>query len=159
MNRWLALGAPTYTLEREQLIPRGIDEVFKFFEDPQNLPRITPTWLDFKILSSTPGRVQKGSEIVYSLRWFGVHYRWKTLIESWEQNRNFVDTQLRGPYILWHHSHHFETVDGGVKMRDVVRYRLPFGPGGMLAHAIVVRRQLNHIFDYRREKVAEVFGA
>ena len=38
-------------------------------------------------------------------------------------------------------------------MRDVVRYALPFGPLGDLAHALVVRRDLEAIFAYRAERV------
>ena len=44
-------------------------------------------------------------------------------------------------------------------MRDVVRYRLPLGPLGVMAHWIFVRRHLQRIFGYRREAVTEIFGA
>ena len=67
----------------------------------------------------------------------------------------FVDAQLSGPYALWHHTHEF-AADGhdGTVMRDVVRYALPLWPLGELAHALVVRRDLERIFDYRRAEVA-----
>ena len=165
MHKSLAWGAPEYVLEREQLIPRGIEEVFRFFEDPHNLPRITPGWLDFKILAVNPsgkalkGVIDEGTTIDYTLRWFGIRYRWRTLIACWDPGVRFVDTQIRGPYILWHHTHTFEERGGGVLMLDRVRYRLPFGPFGMLGHAAIVRRQLSDIFDWRREKVSEIFGA
>ena len=166
MHRLLAWGAPEYVLERTQFIPKGIDEVFRFFEDPNNLPRITPHWLDFQILAVHPGSgasvdgvINAGTTIDYTLRWFGIRYRWRTLIECWEPGVKFVDTQIRGPYILWHHTHTFTPRAGGVEMTDRVRYRLPFGPFGMLGHAVIVRRQLDEIFDWRREKVSEIFGA
>jgi hypothetical protein len=38
-------------------------------------------------------------------------------------------------------------------MRDTVRYSIPFGPLGTLAHALVVRRDLDAIFGFRREAV------
>ena len=52
-----------------------------------------------------------------------------------------MDTQLHGPYALWHHTHEFEA-DGAehTMMRDTVRYALPFGPLGALAHRAVRAR-------------------
>ena len=40
-------------------------------------------------------------------------------------------------------------------MRDTVRYALPFGPLGEIAHALFVRRDLQRIFDYRVSAVAQ----
>ena len=158
MHRLLALGAPEFVLKRQQWVPREIDEVFAFFEDPRNLPRITPPWLGFKLLSIEPDSIRAGTQIVYRLRWFGVPYLWRTLIAEWVPNDRFVDTQLNGPYILWHHTHTFEPRGGGVLMSDVVRYRLPFGLFGMLLYRLLVRRQLKEIFDYRVKRIAELLS-
>jgi ligand-binding SRPBCC domain-containing protein len=43
-------------------------------------------------------------------------------------------------------------------MTDRVTYALPFGPLGELVHVLWVRRKLEHIFDFRRRKVIEIFG-
>jgi ligand-binding SRPBCC domain-containing protein len=158
MHRAFAWGAPEYTLLRTQWVPHAAAQVFPFFEDPQNLPRITPAWLDFSIVGMEPATIRAGTKIDYTLRWFGIKYRWRTLIERWEPGVSFVDTQLRGPYILWHHTHHFESSGSGTLMTDRVRYRLPFGPFGMLAHTLLVRRQLETIFDYRMKQVADLFS-
>ena len=36
-------------------------------------------------------------------------------------------------------------------MRDTVRYALPLGPLGEIAHRLFVARDLERIFDYRRD--------
>ncbi len=54
--------------------------------------------------------------------------------------------------------HEFREVNGGTEIRDVVDYALPLGPLGDLAHAILVKRQLQSIFDHRERVVAELFG-
>jgi hypothetical protein len=41
-------------------------------------------------------------------------------------------------------------------MRDLVRYAIGFGPLGSLAHALVVRRDLARIFDFRASAVPEL---
>jgi len=79
-------------------------------------------------------------------------------IEEWEEDRAFVDRQLRGPYRLWHHRHEFAEADGGTRVRDVVHYALPFGPFGELARVMLVRRDLDRIFAYRGEAVERLLG-
>jgi ligand-binding SRPBCC domain-containing protein len=158
MHRCLAFGAPEYTLTREQWVPQPPERVFPFFENPHNLPLITPPWLGFRVSSVRPRTVGPGTVIVYRLHWFRIPYRWRTLISEWVPNRRFVDVQLGGPYVLWHHTHAFEERRGGTLLKDRVRYRLPFGPLGVLTHALLVRRQLEGIFDYRARKIAALFA-
>lgn len=151
-----------HVLERVQLIPLPRAEVFPFFADARNLERITPPWLDFRIV--TPGDIAMapGTLIDYRLALFGVPFSWRTRIEAFEPGVSFVDRQLRGPYRLWHHLHVFEdAVDpatGGpaTRMTDRVDYELPMGPLGSVAHAAFVRHALGRIFDHRREVIARL---
>jgi ligand-binding SRPBCC domain-containing protein len=147
-----------HTLRREQWIPCPLEEVFAFFADARNLGAITPPWLKFEMLTPEPIRMAPGTELRYRLAWHGVPIRWVTQIRRWEPPHRFSDVQLRGPYRLWHHTHRFEPRDGGTRMRDVVRYRLPLGILGRAAHALRVRRDLQRIFDYRRDAIAQRFG-
>ena len=149
----------THVLERAQLIDRPRGEVFSFFADARNLEAITPEFLRFEILPPAPVEMRAGTLIDYRLSLFGVPFRWRTRIEEWEPGRRFVDLQLRGPYALWHHTHAFEDADGGTRMTDRVRYRLPLGPLGELAHPVFVRRTLERIFDFRRDRIARLLGA
>ncbi len=52
-----------YTLQRERLVPRPLDEVFGFFEKPENLARITPPWMDFRILTPLPILMERGGGV------------------------------------------------------------------------------------------------
>jgi ligand-binding SRPBCC domain-containing protein len=149
----------SFRLQREQWIPRSIEEVFAFFADAKNLEAITPSWLGFRILLPEPIAMRAGAHIVYRLCWHRFPMRWVTEIRSWDPPTGFIDVQLRGPYRHWHHTHSFQPVDGGTLMRDVVQYALPFGCLGWLAHAWVVKADLNAIFDYRATTVSELLGA
>jgi ligand-binding SRPBCC domain-containing protein len=152
------MSAKFHTLRREQWVPGPIDQVFAFFADAQNLERITPPWLGFRILSAPSGPISAGAEIRYRLRLHGIPIYWRTEIRLWEAPHRFVDVQRSGPYKLWHHTHTFEACDGGTRMTDVVRYRLPFGPLGRLVHVLKVRNDVRAIFDYRRRQIEELFG-
>ena len=144
-----------YTLKRRQRIARPRDEVFAFFEKPENLERITPGSVGFNILTPRPIRMGVGTVLDYIIHLVGIPVRWTTIIASYEPPYHFSDVALRGPYGFWHHTHTFEEDGDGTVMTDEVRYALPFGPLGRLVRALWVRRQLDHIFDYR----AEVIGA
>ena len=147
-----------HTLRREQWIPRPIDEAFAFFSDARNLEVITPSWLGFRSLTPGPIRMAAGTRLRYRLSWHGIPVSWTTEIRQWEPPLRFVDVQLGGPYRLWHHTHRFESKNGGTRMTDIVRYRLPFGIIGRAMHFIKVRHDLKRIFDYRFRRVQEALG-
>ena len=145
-----------YELRRQQSIPRHIDEVFAFFSDASNLERITPPWLRFRILGEA-GAIGAGTLLDYELRWHVFPIRWRTEIVEWDPPHRFADVQLRGPYRSWHHTHSFRDEEGSTRMTDVVRYQLPFGIFGRVAHAIRLRRDLERVFDYRSSAIEALF--
>lgn len=132
-----------------------MDDVFEFFADAANLEALTPAFLRFRIHTPLPITMRVGARIEYSLSLFGVPLRWRTRIAEWSPGLRFVDEQESGPYALWHHTHEFDEVDGGVLMRDRVRYREPLGVLGVIAHHLFVRRTLETIFDYRSKAIRE----
>lgn len=135
-----------------------MEDVFAFFADARNLEAITPLWLGFQILTLEPIAMAQGTLIEYRLCWHCLPMRWVTEMRSWNPPIGFMDVQLRGPYRLWEHTHRFQAVDGGTRMCDVVRYALPFGFLGRIAHAWVVKDDLEGIFDYRARKVSALLG-
>jgi hypothetical protein len=146
-----------YTLRREQVVPRPLEEVFEFFSDARNLRKITPPWLNFQVLTAGPIDLHPGTLLDYRLKWHGLSIRWRTRIVSWNPPGAFVDEQIRGPYRMWHHSHKFTAEVGGTRMVDVVNYQLPLGILGAIAHRLAVRRDLERVFDYRRQVIASLF--
>ncbi|MBZ5623788.1 MAG: SRPBCC family protein [Acidobacteriia bacterium] len=146
-----------YRLEREQAIPCPIEKVFAFFADVRNLEAITPPWLNFRVLTPAPIRMEPGAEMEYQLAWRRFRLRWKTQITEWKPPQFFVDVQARGPYRLWEHTHSFRSEDSGTRMFDSVRYQMPFGIVGQAVHGIRVRRDLDRIFDYRAAAIGRLF--
>ncbi len=144
----------TSELERTQVVPRGLEETFAFFAEPRNLEAITPPWLHFRILAA-PERLERGSLLRYRLRLYGVPVRWLTEIHVWSPPRSFADRQLRGPYLLWEHTHRFAPVAGGTEIYDHVRYVVP---GGRLGPRRLVRRLVEEIFDYRAVRLGELLS-
>jgi ligand-binding SRPBCC domain-containing protein len=147
-----------HELSREHWVEAPLEQAFDFFSDALRLQAVTPPWLAFRMLTPGPIEVGPGTLLDYRLRVHGIPIRWQTRIETWEPPRRFVDRQLKGPYKLWVHTHIFEARDGGTLVGDHVRYALPLGPLGELAHRAVVRRDLERIFDYRHEALTRLLG-
>jgi ligand-binding SRPBCC domain-containing protein len=145
-----------HILTRELTLDLPREEVFAFFADAGNLERITPQSLNFQITTLEPIDISKGTLIDYRLRLYGIPIHWRTEISVWTPPFEFVDRQRRGPYAQWIHRHTFTELEKNKTLiQDEVRYRLPLEPLGDLAH-VIVRRQLDHIFDFRKRRVAEI---
>lgn len=142
-----------YVLEKRTRIRRPLDEVFPFFAEAENLQRITPPELHFRIRSPLPIEMQKGAKIEYTIRLRGIPMRWRTLITGWNPPHSFEDSQTSGPYRKWVHTHQFEQRGDTTIITDRVVYALPFGLLGRIVHPLV-RRQLERIFSYRTGVIA-----
>jgi ligand-binding SRPBCC domain-containing protein len=130
-------------------VPLAPEKVFPFFGDVVNLDRITPPWLQFRILPPVPAELSEGARIEYALRIRGLPVRWTTEIRVWEPPRRFVDVQLRGPYRKWEHEHLFTPDGDGTLIEDRVVYRVPGWILEPLIHRWFVARDVERIFDYR----------
>lgn len=139
-----------FRLECQQLIVRPITDVFDFFSDAFQLEKITPDSLQFCVLTPPPIDIQAGTVIDYRLKLRGIPIRWCSLIAEWQPPYRFVDQQLKGPYLKWHHEHLFHSVAEGTLCRDVVDYRVP---GGALVNRLFVQSELTRIFAYRQRRL------
>lgn len=147
-----------YQIKRTQFISTDISSCWEFFCNPNNLEKITPKSMGFVVRTQVPDVMYPGMMIGYYVRpLLGIRLTWVTEITHVEHERFFVDEQRVGPYKLWHHEHHFTSVEGGVLMTDIVTYRLPAGIIGKWMHALFVKKKLEYIFDYRIKRVDELF--
>lgn len=149
-----------YQKYEEQFVNASVDEVWAFISAPENLSKITPPHMNFKIQSNFfPGKMFPGMIITYKVSPLkGLRMDWVTEITQVEDRKFFVDEQRLGPYKMWHHQHHIEATDKGVKMTDIVTYIPPMGFLGAIANKLFIAKQLNAIFDYRKKAVDELFG-
>lgn len=147
-----------YKLKREQEIPVTIGQAWDFFSNPRNLPLITPPWLGFVIKSDLPEKMYPGMIVMYTVAPFmNIPVNWVTEITHVERPNLFVDEQRFGPYRMWHHEHMFRETHGGVEVTDLIHYALPLGPLGRIAHELFIKRQLNEIFEFRRQYMEKKF--
>jgi len=148
-----------YQLHKAQKLPITMDVAWDFLSNPKNLSTITPDYMGFNIISGADKPMFSGQIIQYSVSpVLGIKTTWVTEITHVVENQYFVDEQRFGPYALWHHKHFIKPIKDGVEMEDVIDYKLPFGALGQLAHYMFVKQKLEHIFNYRYQKLEDLFG-
>jgi len=150
-----------YFLRKEQLLPVDLLTAWTFFASPNNLAKITPPEMDFKTLTTFKenAEIYTGMLIDYKVKpLLGIPMFWRTEITEVQKPYFFTDSQLKGPYRLWEHTHTFTEKENGVLMQDVVKYQLPLGPLGVLANALLVRRKLESLFTFRKAAIERIFA-
>lgn len=148
-----------YRLHKKQNLPISVDEAWDFLSNPSNLKTITPDYMGFNILSGADRPMFPGQIIQYIVTpVLGIKTKWVTEITHVRDKEYFVDEQRFGPYALWHHKHFTKAIDGGVEMEDIIDYKVPMGVLGQMVHPILVKPKLEEIFNYRTQKLEELFG-
>jgi ligand-binding SRPBCC domain-containing protein len=150
-----------HQIRTKQFLKSDIDTIWKFMSSPKNLATITPSYMGFHILSKEEdiAEMYSGQIIEYHVTPVkGIKLHWVTEITHVEDKKYFVDEQRFGPYTLWHHKHFLKEVPGGVEMIDIVHYKAPFGFLGKIANSLFIKKQLKTIFDYRYQKLEELFN-
>jgi ligand-binding SRPBCC domain-containing protein len=145
-----------YTLRCDTLVKRSLQETFDFFKNPANLGKLTPAWLNFQIVTKDVA-MRQGAEFEYVIHWLGLPMHWRSIITEYNPPYGFADEQAKGPYSSWQHHHTFAETADGVVVGDHVKYSLPLGPLGAIAHAVMVKRQLTQTFEFRGEALEKIF--
>lgn len=150
----------SYVLKRTQKLPIDLDTAWDFFSSPHNLNDITPPDMQMHILNNSgTEKMFAGQIITYTVSpVLGIPLFWMTEIVHVKDKEYFVDNQLCGPFAIWHHLHQFKAIDGGVEMTDLVNYKLPLGPLGNLVHALIIKKRVEAIFNYRHIALQQKFG-
>ncbi len=149
-----------HSLTKKIFLPISLDQAWEFFSDLANLGKITPPDMHFRILPGTSSEgMYPGMIIRYRVSpLWGIPMSWATEITQVVPKKYFIDTQIAGPYRIWHHQHWFREVKGGVEMTDILHYSIPLGPLGRLLNTLLIGKRVRHIFDYREKILEKLFG-
>ncbi len=147
-----------YILEKNTTINKPLSEVFDFFSKAENLNKITPSEVYFKILTPSPIEMKKGTLIDYKIKLNGISFKWKTEITEWDMPYKFADNQVKGPYTLWYHEHFFEEVNGKTIMKDRVSYLSKGWIFAPILHWLFVDKKVKEIFEFRERELLKLFN-
>ena len=148
-----------FKLKYSQKLPISLNEAWDFLSSPKNLELITPRNMDFKITDWDEKKAYPGQIIQYTVKpLLGVKINWVTEITQVKDKEFFIDEQRFGPYSFWHHKHFLKEVENGILIEDVIHYKIPLGPIGVLVNFLFINSKLNSIFKYRKQELIKIFG-
>jgi ligand-binding SRPBCC domain-containing protein len=151
--------ATIHQINREVIVKTDLQTAWEFMSSPKNLDLITPDDMSFEIVTQVPQKMYNGLLIEYRV---GIpligKQTWVSEIKYIQERHSFVDEQRVGPYKMWYHYHEITEVAAGIRFLDQVNYVVPFGPLGAIAQTVYIRKQLQHVFDYRSAAMLRHFG-
>ncbi len=145
-----------YIFQKSVDIKCGLEELFNFHLDTNNLPKISPSFPNASIKKISEVPLRKNSTVTVSLNFLLFRSDWEILIRELEANKLIGDLQTKGIFEYWYHSHIFDLKGNEVKMTDKVEFIPPFGVLGMCLIPLI-RFQLNMMFSYRHKKTKMIF--
>ena len=150
-----------HQLKTEQFLKADLEKVWNFVSSPRNLKLITPPYMGFNITSTDlPEKMYAGMIITYKVSpILSIPTTWVTEITHVSEKKFFIDEQRVGPYTMWHHQHFFQERNDGVLMNDIITYKAPFGPLGVIANSLFIRKKLESIFNYRYKTLNKIFNS
>lgn len=136
-------------------IEAPVEQVFQWHTRPGALERLAPPWAPVEVVARSGG-ITNGALTVLRLRFGPVRQYWVAEHRDYEENRQFRDVQVSGPFAHWVHAHRFEP-DGpsACYLEDHIEYTLPLGMVGQFGGGAAVRRQLARMFTYRHQIMSE----
>ena len=148
-----------YKLKTSQNVHAKIEDIWEYFTEIKNLEKIMPKKYNVKITQGRKGKLYAGKIFNIKMKILPFVYANITSeIKAIEKERLFIDSQVFGPYKMWHHEHLFEEKEDGILMTDIITYAPPMGVLGDIANKLFINKKVNNIFNYRKKIIDQIFN-
>jgi uncharacterized protein (TIGR01777 family) len=135
--------------EKASRMEASLQELFCWHTRPGALERLTPPFMQIKILEPAKG-IQDGCRARMEIKYGPYKKEWLAEHRDYAENQQFKDIQLSGPFRHWEHTHLFAEGDGHICiLRDHVEFELPLS---FISHPLLksyIKRKLEILFAYR----------
>ncbi len=102
------------------------------------------------------GGIRDGGTLVFEVRKGPLWIPWEAHHSGYDEGREFTDTQARGPFAFWQHTHRCLPDSQGrpemCLLEDDVRYRLPMSRVGQSLGGRFITSMLTRMFAVRHER-------
>lgn len=146
----------THALNYSCLLPASQENVCKFHIDTNNLPLITPPWINVTIISMDDPMIEK-STVVLDIHRYGIKTRWEMQIEKLDCPTTITDCMLKGPFPFFRHERRFTAMTADSTLMDeTITLALPLGWLGNLIFPLI-KQDMDAMFAYRHQATQNYF--
>jgi len=139
------------------IVPADAAAVFAFLRDPRNALRLAPPELHLEITCAPP-LLEVGARVELKGRRWGITHRSVLEIIALEEDKLLREVQRAGPFRKWERVQRFEAAgEAATRLVDEVTFEPPGGMLGLVVNAAFVRRELASLFEYRKQRLHELF--
>lgn len=142
-------------LHFETIVPARLSDVFAFFADPRNLPRLLSDWPYFRLLSCD-GPVRVGGVMWVEERFWGIPVALGFRHVEYHPPHRLAGRMFHGPFSRFEHAHEFAALHGQVRVRDQVTVDVPRQFGGRVMLERFIAPRLRRAFQLRGEGLRRI---
>jgi ligand-binding SRPBCC domain-containing protein len=142
------------TFTQTSFINCTLEELFDFHLDTNNIKLITPSHTKVELIDYEETTFERKIIKLKTTRaWVPID--WIVKIEKYEYPNLMVDVALKSPFVFWEHQHIFTKKGSMCELKDVIKYKLPFGILGKLI-APFIKKDIANMFDYRHKQTKQI---
>lgn len=134
-----------------------VEALFSWHERNGAISRLTPPWASLKMIARKGDGIQKDVRVTFRIRIFRIPMAWVAEHTDYQENREFKDRQIKGPFSKWEHTHRFisECRESSI-MEDQVEFKLPFGWLSRPFYGFA-KKEFERMFSYRHRVLKHDF--
>lgn len=134
-------------------MPFSAEDLFDWHARPGAIERLTPPWVNIGILDRKGG-LETGATVLMKMGKKPFDMEWLARHIDFEYGKLFRDTQVKGPFHTWTHTHLFHK-EGATHtlMEDRIDYKLPVHPLGNIFAGWYMDKALEKVFTHRHKTV------
>lgn len=141
-------GVKLIKIEKSTLLNCGVEKLFDFHIDSNNIKKITPKDTKVDLLNANT-KTYEGKIVKIKTRKFFITTHWEVKIEKLKKPEILIDIALKSPFKYWKHQHIFMKIeDNKSELKDIIEFDLPFYAGFLKAFII---KDIENKFDFRHK--------
>jgi ligand-binding SRPBCC domain-containing protein len=141
-------------LIQTSLIKCGLEDLFNFHLDSNNITKITPKNIKVELLIDDT-QTYEGKIVKLKTTKFFIPTFWEVKIEKLQSPNLLVDVAVKSPFKYWKHQHIFTKKGNMCELRDEIEFKLPFGIIGKIFEPFI-ELDIKNMFEYRHKKTKEL---
>ncbi len=141
------------TIELKTKIEAPIETVFNLSRDIDFHMESASRTKEVAISGKTKGLISLDETVTWRGKHFGCYLKHTSKIIKMQEPREFTDLMTKGHFTYFCHDHFFEEHNGLTIMKDILRYKTPYGIFGRIFNSLFLKNHLTEFLEKRNHAI------